>query len=197
MQVSAMTAWQATLEPPLQLSPDDEYWREAAARGSVVFDQIGCGSCHVPFLPLADLRFEDPGPYDTAGTLRASEVVSPAVYDIALLDWASRLERNENGEILVPLFGDLKRHVIADQQVSHFGNELLPQRFVDRNTFQTTELWGLASTGPYGHRNDLTTIDEAIRAHGGEARYARDGYVEASEEDRRALIAYLKTLVIE
>ena len=165
--------------------------------GDLLFEQIGCGTCHIPALPLKSLRFDDPGPYDAAGTLRSSEVEAPATYDLALFDWARRLERNEKGEYLVPLFGDLKRHVIADQQVAHFGNELLPQRFVDRNIFQTTELWGLASTGPYGHRNDLTTIDEAIRAHGGEARKMRDGYVDLAEDDRRALITYLKTLVIE
>jgi hypothetical protein len=123
--------------------------------------------------------------------------MSGATYDLALLDWAGRLNRNEKGEIMVPLFGDLKRHVIADQQVAHYGNELLPQRFVDRNIFQTTELWGLASTGPYGHRNDLTTIDEAIRAHGGAARKTRDLYLGLTEENRRSLVAYLKTLVIE
>jgi len=124
-------------------------------------------------------------------------VPAPAVYDLALRAWAERLERNEKGEVMVPLFGDLKRHVIADQQVAHFGNELLAQRFVGRNEFQTTELWGVASTGPYGHRNDLTTIDEAIRAHGGAARKARDQYVAMAEQDRRDLVAYLKTLVIK
>lgn len=196
-QISAMTAWQATLAPPVQLAPEDESWRQAAEQGAEVFSQARCSSCHVPALPLTSLGFHDPGPYDAAGTLRAAEVEIAATYDLAQLDWAGRLERNEKGEIMVPLFGDLKRHVIADQQVAHFGNELLPQRFVDRNIFQTTELWGLASTGPYGHRNDLTTIDEAIRAHGGEARKARDLYVDLPEEDRRALIAYLKTLVIE
>lgn len=196
-QVSAMTAWQAMLAPPVQLLPEDANWQDAAEEGAETFLEIGCGSCHVPALPLTSLGFEDPGPYDAAGTLRADDVISAAYYDLALLDWASRLEKNEKGEFLVPLFGDLKRHVIADQHVAHYGNELLPQRFVERNIFQTTELWGLASTGPYGHRNDLTTIDEAIRAHGGEGRNARDLYVDLPETDRQALIAYLKTLVIE
>jgi len=80
--------------------------------------------------------------------------------------------------------------------VSAFGNELLAQRFVERNVFMTTELWGLESTAPYGHRNDMTTIDEAIRAHGGEARASRDAYIAVEEADRSALIAFLRTLVI-
>ena len=42
----------------------------------------------------------------------------------------------------------------------------------------------------------MTTLDEVIRAHGGEARSARDRYVAASEEERSAIIAFLRTLVI-
>jgi CxxC motif-containing protein (DUF1111 family) len=95
------------------------------------------------------------------------------------------------------LFGDLKRHVIADAQVATLGNELLSQRFVERDQFMTAELWGIASTAPYGHRGDLLTLDEVIRAHGGEARAARDAYIALTAADQSALIAYLKTLVIE
>ncbi len=97
----------------------------------------------------------------------------------------------------MPLFGDLKRHKMTDQQIAALGNELLSQRFVERDVFQTTELWGIASTAPYGHRGDFTMLDEIIRAHGGDARVARDAYVSASDADRDALIAFLKTLVIE
>lgn len=197
VQVSALTAWQATLAPPTRLVPDDTAWRAAAARGGALFDSIGCNQCHVSALPLNSLRFADPGPFDTAGTLRDTEVADPAIYDLGLYDWAAALPRNADGSVMVPLFGDLKRHVIADHQVAQFGNELLPQRFVDRNVFQTTELWGLASTGGYGHRNDLTTIDAAIRAHGGDARPMRDGYVALDDDDRTAIVAFLKTLVIE
>ena len=86
---------------------------------------------------------------------------------------------------------------MTDQTVDSFGNELLSQRFVERDVFQTTELWGVGSTSPYGHRGDMTTLDDAIRAHGGEARSSRDAYVEATADERSGVIAFLKTLVIE
>ena len=70
------------------------------------------------------------------------------------------MPRNDKGQFLVPLFGDLKRHHIADDEVTAFGNELLAQRFVERDIFITAELWGVGSTAPYGHRNDFTTLDE-------------------------------------
>ncbi len=194
--VSALVAWQATLAPPIIISGLGAEWDAAAQRGSVAFSKLGCASCHRPSLPLEELTFHDPGPVDAAGTLNRSDVAEPAVYDLALMDWAARLPLNEDGHILVPLFGDLKRHEIADREVDGFGNELLSQRFVDRTVFMTSELWGIGSTAPYGHRNDMTTLDQAIRAHGGAGREARDGYVAATDTVRSDIIAYLKTMRI-
>jgi hypothetical protein len=195
--ISALVAFQATLPAPVRSVPDDPAWQTAAAEGERVFADLQCGSCHIPALPLSSLAFSDPAPFDMAGTLRSGEVGEPAVYDLAFLEWTATLPRDAEGNILVPLFGDLRRHRIADAQVNRLGNELLAQRFVEADVFITAELWGLGSTAPYGHRNDITTIDEVIRAHGGEARAARDRYVSATDEQRSALIAFLKTLVIE
>ncbi|WP_136656565.1 di-heme oxidoredictase family protein [Nitratireductor sp. XY-223] len=194
--VSALVAWQAGRPPPSRIAPENDQWRRLSERGGDVFDDIGCGGCHRPALPLESLVFADPGPVDGAGTLRHGETENGAVYDLALLEWAKSLPRDESGAVLVPLFGDLKRHKIADQQVSALGNELLGQRFVDRDVFMTSELWGIASTAPYGHRGDFTTLDEVIRAHGGAGRDSRDRYVALDDTDRAALIAFLKTLVI-
>lgn len=194
--VSALVAWQATREAPGRMEPDDAKWQKLANRGDTVFDDTGCAQCHRRALPLQHLTFADPGPFDAAGTLRPGEVRKGAVYDLSHLPWVKALPRDASGAVLVPLFGDLKRHRIADQQVTELGNELLGQRFVDRDVFMTGELWGVASTAPYGHRGDLTTLDRVIRAHGGDARASRDRYVALSDDDRTALIAFLKTLVI-
>ncbi len=194
--VSALVAFQATLPAPVRKVPDDPAWRAAAATGETLFASMGCAACHKPYLPLDSLTFTDPAPYDTAGTLRRGEVEKPISYDLGMLDWVKKLPRNDKGQILVPLFGDLKRHHISDAEVSRLGNELLAQRFVERDVFMTAELWGVGSTAPYGHRNDITTLDSVIRAHGGEGRDARQKYIDASDADRSALIAFLKTLVI-
>ncbi|MFK7853788.1 MAG: di-heme oxidoredictase family protein, partial [Granulosicoccus sp.] len=194
--VSALVAWQASLPPPTLLKPPTDEWVNAAAAGLQHFTSIGCADCHVPFLPLNSLVFDDPGPLDAAGTLRQGEGIDSA-YDLALLEWAASLTRDSQGRIQVPLFGDLKRHTIADQQVAQLGNELLSQRFVERNVFITTELWGVASTAPYGHRGNLTTLREIINAHGGDARASRDAWKALQEQEQNELIAWLKTLVIE
>jgi len=197
--VSALVLWQATLQPPIVNTDLPQNWTDAAARGSALFDQLSCNECHQRNLPLESLVFDDPGPLDAAGTLRENELGEElnASYDLALMEWAATLEKDDQGRWLVPLFGDLKRHVIADSQVDTLGNELLSQRFVDRNVFMTSELWGIGSTAPYGHRGDLTTLSEVITAHGGDARDSRDAYTKLDSDAQSDINAFLKTLVIE
>ncbi len=194
--ISALVAWQAGLAPPEKLEPTDATWSNVSSAGEKLFSQIGCAECHRPALPLENTVFSDPGPFDVAGTLRASETKSAIEYDLAQLAWINALPRNSQGHVLVPLYSDLKRHKISDSKTQIFGNELLSQRFVERDQFQTSELWGVASTAPYGHRGDLTTLDDAIRGHGGDAASASRNYAELANSDRHAIIAFLKTLVI-
>lgn len=196
--IAALVAWQASLPPPIQKQPADLKWQQAASAGEKLFQKIQCANCHIPALPLNSLTFTDPGLWDTAGTVRQGENAQSKIsYDFASQTWAKNLKKNEKGEYLIPLFGDLKRHVIADEQVATLGNELLSQRFVERDQFMTSELWGIASTAPYGHRGDQLTLNEIIRAHGGEGRAARDAYIALTDAERSSLVAYLKTLVIE
>ncbi|MFN3498346.1 MAG: di-heme oxidoredictase family protein [Pannonibacter indicus] len=103
---------------------------------------------------------------------------------------------NDKGRVLVPLYGDLKRHQISGQRNNRLGNELLGQRFVERDVFITAELWGAGNTAPYGHRNDITTLHEVIMAHGGKAEETQKAYAALSEEDRQAVIAFLRSLEV-
>lgn len=194
--ISAITLWQATLAPPSVRQDLPQSWKSAATAGEEAFNSFGCASCHKPALPLKSLVFSEPSPLDAAGTLRQADVEHAIEVDLQSRPWAKQLERNERGEWLVPLFGDLKRHVITDEGISTLGNEIMGQRFVERDVFMTAELWGIGSTAPYGHRGDITTLDGVIRAHGGEGRRARDAYVQADEATRSNLIAFLKTLAI-
>ncbi|MXN65214.1 hypothetical protein GR183_09915 [Stappia sp. GBMRC 2046] len=194
--VSALVAWLATREAPGRKTDLPDIWREAAAEGEKRFSEIGCAECHIPALPLEAAVFTDPGPLDTAGTLRQAEVDRPIQLDLEALSWVKALPRDDQGRILVPLFGDLKRHKVSDQRRERLGNELLAQRFVERDVFMTAELWGVGSTAPYGHRGDLTTLDEVIRAHAGEATEIRKRYEDLGEEDRQSIVAFLRSLEI-
>ncbi len=195
--VSALVAFQATLPPPTVKAdlPDD--WRAAGAEGARQFDAIGCPSCHVKTLPLKSMVFTDPAPYDTAGTLRSGEVKKPIVVDLSSLPFAKTLQKNDKGEWLIPLMSDLKRHLVVDEQVNALGNELQAQRFVERDVFLTPRLWGVGSTSPYGHNGSFRMIDEIIAAHGGDARFSRDQYLALAPAEREAVVAFLRSLVIE
>jgi hypothetical protein len=195
--VSALVAFQATLAPPTVKADLPEDWRLAAAAGAKQFDSIGCSSCHIPALPLKSLSFTDPAPYDMAGTLRAGEVAKPIVIDLAQQPFAQTLLKNVKGEWLVPLYSDLKRHLVVDSQVDALGNELQAQRFVERDVFLTPRLWGVGSTAPYGHRGDFRMLDEIIAAHGGDARFARDAYLALGKPERDTIVAFLRSLIIE
>ena len=196
--VSALVAFQATLPPPTvktdlpgRLAAGGERGRRSVSR------TIGCASCHIETLPLKSLVFTDPAPYDMAGTLRSSEVKTPIRIDLAALPFAKTLEKNDKGEWLIPLYSDLKRHLVVDETVNALGNELQAQRFVERDVFLTPRLWGVGSTAPYGHNGDFRMLDEIIAAHGGDARFSRDAYLALDPEKRDSVVAFLRSLVIE
>lgn len=190
--LTALTLFQASLPLPGQVMPEDGAHAEAVAEGEGLFAEIGCASCHVPALPLRTDSFAEPGPFNPAGTLRASEAAPFEIALDSLVGWP--LPRDADGQILVPAFTDLKRHSIADQRNSHFANEKLTHHFVPRDVFRTTPLWGVADTGPYGHRGDLTTLRSAILAHGGDGAAARQGFEQLDEREQRRVIAFLQSL---
>jgi cytochrome c peroxidase len=192
--VSALVAFQAALPSPTEVAFGNADWEARALKGKDTFERIGCASCHIASLPLHSLKFEDPGPYDTAGTLSARDVAQPAVYDLSQLDWVKALPRNADGDVLVPVYSDLKRHQIADSGADHFANEVQSQAFVARDTFMTPGLWGVADTAPYGHRGDLSTVQEAILAHGGDGRASRDAYAALPQDEQDDLVGFLMTL---
>lgn len=54
----------------------------------------------------------------------------------------------------------------------------------------------LPTTGPYGHRGNMTTLSEVIAAHGGAARASRDAWKALDTQAQSEIIAWLKTFVI-
>ena len=61
---------------------------------------------------------------------------------------------------------------------------------------RTAPLWGVGSTGPYGHAGQFLTLDAAIRAHGGAAETEGARYRQLPQAQRDLLLAYLDSLVL-
>lgn len=203
--VTAATLFQAALGTPGRVLPTDSKERQVVKRGEVHFEEIGCTSCHVPTMVLETRLFMEPNPLNPAGTF--SDLSQSFSFDMTEEGEKPRLERAPQEGAIVRAFTDLKRHDLCDPKdqpgaIRHFCNEQLAQSRPDQEGkpgaefFITRKLWDVGNSGPYGHRGDLTTITEAILAHGGEGRTSRDAFVALPPEDQAAIVKFLKTLQV-
>ncbi len=133
------------------------------ARGAALFEQMGCASCHRPRLAVRDPRLP----------LSSGRV----------LDLSSRLSVDGQPPFVVEAFTDLQPH--------HMGS--LRDDPGDEDLFVTAPLWGLSTRVPFLHDGRAATVEEAILAHDGEARTAREKYA-AAGTDQRDLHLFLTSL---
>jgi len=194
--ITALVLFQAAMNIPGRVLPDDPVRRAAAERGEQLFAAIGCTDCHRPALVLDNPVFSEPNPFNPPGNVRPEEVTRPITFDLTREGPGPRLERTSDGKAIVRAYTDLKRHVICDEQDPFFCNERKVQDGVPPEHFLTRKLWDVGSTAPYGHRGDLTTITEAILHHAGEARPQRERFAALREEEQAAIVEFLKTLQV-
>src|SRR5262249_23625831 len=101
------------------------------------------------------------------------------------------LKPPQGGRFVVQdIFTDLKRHDLgpAFHERNYDGSV--------RTEFMTLPLWGIASTGPYGHDGRSINLSEVILRHGGEAQASRDAFARLGREGRGALMDFLDSLVL-
>jgi hypothetical protein len=174
-EVSVLDVHNVTLPRPRQ-----EAGAAAANRGKQLFDEIGCADCHVPelstrsrFLPLAFPEVD----------------ADPSQNTYLEIDLSAKQPgfRRQGAGVLVPLFSDLKRHYMGPDLAESAGFPL-------DEVFITARLWGVADTAPYLHDGRATTLTEAILFHGGDAQAARDRFEASRDDDRIALLEFLRTL---
>ncbi|MCK5325676.1 MAG: hypothetical protein KAJ57_06700 [Woeseiaceae bacterium] len=205
--ITAATLFQAQLSVPRQVWPQDPRARRDAHRGQGLCATAGCTGCHKPALYLDSRFFVEPNPFNPAGTCADPSVCSPVSYDMTRFGEMPRLDRSRGGGAVVRAYTDLKRHNLCDDEngpdaVRHYCNEQLSQGRPEQDGrpgaefFLTRKLWDVGNSAPYGHRGDLTTITEAILAHGGEARSSRDAFTTLPTADQAAIVRFLKSLQV-
>jgi len=192
--ITAATLFQAALPVPTRASFRDPKRRNATLHGERLFESIGCNSCHVPALELSSRYYTEPNPYNRPGNLAPHHVSKPFQFDLTEQGLGHRLEKAQGGKAIVRLYSDLKRHRICDADDPFFCNERLRQDGVALDEFLTPRLWDVASTAPYGHRGDLTTLTETIRHHSGEARPASIAFANLPANQKSDLIEFLLSL---
>ena len=175
-EMTALHVFDVTNPPPFM------NWLNRQARlGQFMFYNAGCASCHIPDLITESsklpLAFPEV-PHDPQANVYME-------IDLRKVGFRRRL----GGGIVVPLFSDLKRHKMGPELAETFAfGEIANDEFI------TARLWGIADTAPYMHDGRATTIEDAIRMHGGEAQEARDNFVALTEEEQANLLFFLSKL---
>jgi len=187
--VTALTLFQAALPPPSIKEPESELSKSYAIRGEQLFNEIGCAVCHKPFLELNSPIYSEPNQFNPPGTL--TDYSLSDIYQINLYEEANSntVVSTDHGTYLIYAYTDLKRHDMGQL----LANEQVEQRFVESPVWLTRRLWGMMSEPPFLHHGRATLIDEAIIFHGGEADSARANYQNLAQDDKDAIIEFLRT----
>jgi CxxC motif-containing protein (DUF1111 family) len=86
-------------------------------------------------------------------------------------------------------------HLFSDLLLHELGTgDGIEQEAAEPDEIRTPALWGLRLRRPLLHDGSAATTAEAIRRHGGEATGVIDRYNRATEQMRRALLAFLDSL---
>lgn len=173
--LTSVAVYLALLESPVVIPPSTPELFDAYGRGAARFQALGCGGCHRDTLVLRGTSWTEL-PDTTGGAGVTFNLIADG--------------ERPRGSSAVRLFSDLRRHdmgeSLADPHDAPSG--------VDRRSFLTRPLWGLADTAPYLHDGRAATIDEAITLHDGEAAAARDAYLALPHREQRELIVFLSAL---
>ena len=133
-------------------------------RGERLFKSIGCQDCHRKSFKTA----KDYYALWPDGTAHRVNALSNKTFE----PWADLLLHD-----LGPLLDD-KRH----------------QGRANGRMWRTTPLWGLRYRTEYLHDGSVTTLEDAIAAHGGEGTWSRDAYFGLNQRNQDRIKAFLDSL---
>ncbi len=172
-------------------------------RGRALLGSMGCTSCHLSDWQIraADAATGLPGDrrffhlevgYDPEDR-RLEGRLQPLTRTVKTESGKTLLEPRRGAFLVEDMFSDLRHHDLGERYHEHYHYQ---GRFFVLKRYRTPPLWGVGSTAPYGHDGRSPTLDHAIRRHGGEAAASTAAYLAAPEADRRALLAFLRSLVL-
>lgn len=172
-------------------SPAERLRTPPRTRGRQLLTQVGCTGCHVPDWHLEAAHPGEPDLYKRfPGDRRFFDLnVQPNAENGRL---EGKLERVRKGSAFTirGVYSDFAHHDLGPGfHQMQFDGSLVKR-------FRTAPLWGVGSTAPYGHDGASLDLDEVIRRHAGEADRSGRAYEKLPEEDRMAVLEFLRGLVL-
>lgn len=164
-------------------------------RGRAIFDKIGCGSCHIDNMMINhDRRVADvETAYDPVNgvfnTLYATATTMYTTKDDG--SGYPLLKLPQDGSFQVKdIYTDFKRHDLGSNFYERNWDGTMQTQFLTR------PLWGVGTSGPYGHDGRSINLNDVILRHGGESLASRNHYASLRPADQEALQAFLNSLVL-
>ncbi|HTS35955.1 MAG TPA: di-heme oxidoredictase family protein [Candidatus Solibacter sp.] len=163
--------------------------------GRQIFFKIGCASCHVATLTINhDRRVADvETAYDPLNGVFNSLYSTATTLYYTVDDGSGQPPLKlplGNSFVVKDIFTDFKRHDLGAYFYERNWDGSLQTQFLTR------PLWGVGTTGPYGHDGRSITLDDVILRHGGEAQAAHDAYVALKPAQASNLLNFLNSLVL-
>ena len=191
-----LAEWYMLNAPPPALGHQDAMTK----RGRQVMGEVGCTECHVPDWYIEPAGPEATNPHDRfAGDRRFFHV------DVIYSETNERLEGSlvdltteADGVYTPKRSGFLVKNIFTDFRHHEMGEAFYQHQFDGSQIreWRTAPLWGVASSGPWGHDGGDFSIRENILRHGGEAQASVDAFKAATPEDQAGLISFLHSLVL-
>jgi CxxC motif-containing protein (DUF1111 family) len=154
---------------------------------------IGCTDCHKQNLTInSDRRVADlETQFDPAkGIFNRLFATATTLFNVVSDGQAHpKVLPNKNSFQVKNIFADFKRHDLgAAFHERNYDGSL-------QTKFMTEPLWGVATTGPFGHDGRSINLEEVILRHGGEAELSKQKFINL-KDDQQKIIAFLNTLVL-
>jgi hypothetical protein len=164
-------------------------------RGREFFDAAGCTGCHIPNLTVRrDRRVADvETAYDADRGLfnNLYATATPLFRTVSDGTTFPPLKvPNLESFVVTGIYTDFKRHDLGDNFHERNYDGSMQRQFL------TAPLWGVGSTGPYGHDGRSINLLEVILRHGGEAQASRDAFARLPDSHQNAIIGFLNSLVL-
>jgi di-heme oxidoreductase (putative peroxidase) len=163
--------------------------------GKTVFNRIGCSSCHTSDLLINhDRRVAD---------VETTYDPQHGNFNNLFASATALINSIDDGSGNPPLKVAMGKPFLVRNIFTDFKRHDLGPNFYERNydgtmqkMFLTKALWGVGSTGPYGHDGRSMTLDDVILRHGGEALASRNAYARLPERESDALQKFLNSLIL-